>query len=72
MMGFSFLPTTMTPREEAVEEEDGALRRRSTRDDGRGTDRGRGHFVFFVSADDADDDDGDNNKLLRSTTTLPE
>ena len=71
-----------TRREEAIVDEndaddvDGALRRRSTSEDGRrGTDRGRGgvHFFlpiigFVVVVVVVDDEDGDSEVDLRCST----
>jgi len=68
----------MTRREAIVDEDDvdvdGALRRRSTSEDGRGTDRGRGGVHFFlliIGVFVVDDEDGDNEVDLRRSTPPP-
>lgn len=65
----------MTRREAIVDEDDvdvdGALRRRSMSEDGRGTDRGRGGVHFFLPIIDVvvvDDEDGDNEVDLHCST----
>lgn len=53
---------------------DGALRRRSMSEDGRGTDRGRGGVHFFLPIIDVavvDDEDGDNEVDLHCSTPPP-